>query len=778
MEQEDDFNRARVELERAVIDYEMTAEEARAERRKRRERMRDSSSSSGEDDDEESEHHTRSRDAAASGVVGDAGTDAAQMPPPPPPPPLPPQAGEPETEKGTKNPFVIKVNKVEINVIKAKSGVNPSGTPGRSADAGPNSSSGPARTSANPCGAGELFGQSESLNGAYKAVFATRLSCRVNPILDEEGGMAQEKISIGSFSVNGDHRTSICHFRALMDRKMNICFSFDPLTLKCGNCPDRGSHDVDGGGSGGRGGGIRQTYILSDQNFPPAIPCTDGECLKIIRVENGSLSEIVSCFLDLMRGRGVPAGSVILLSSASHLQMMGVAGYMVDLGREFERLGSTFGGGVIGIPGVPVLLGGCDDSTAVRSILEAGIWLANSGTQHLRETLKMVATEIKANGKGGVFITEKFRHPMPLSLSNTYEQRSWVSGGWTTPRGVLPVTPEIEAKIINCLISELNSLYSLGLGTNPILDRLSKDDSTVRKVLVIGGSHARREAEIFAERGYDVVACAVGGWRPNKTAIEDMTEKVTEAVAALTEDDIVVIHCFDNVAYMARSEEGGDLPIRRYPTGDFHIEGELVLASKERLFMYFKNCMPFFKLLEKLTVFFLSPLPRHLYVSCCLREDHAPNIKVDGFEEEMRKALQDCRNNYKDFFFTSGLRNVTVLNPGAEVPQEDESGMQLWGPDPVHPLREGYERIVDLIMREDTKNLDKKHRKRSGGSLESAGKRQRFEAPRPKWIGQQNPTPNIQTGGNWMGGQRGRGGGRGRGRGPWRIMSRGGRGYQ
>ncbi len=109
-----------------------------------------------------------------------------------------------------------------------------------------------------------------------------------------------------------------------------------------------------------------------------------------------------------------------------------------------------------------------------------------------------------------------------------------------------------------------------------------------------------------------------------------MTEKVSEAVAALTEDDIVVIHCFDNIAYMARSEEGGDLPIRRYPTGDFHIEGELVLASKERLFMYFKNCLPFFKLLEKLTVYFLSPLPRHLYVSCCLREDHAQTSRWTG----------------------------------------------------------------------------------------------------------------------------------------------------
>jgi hypothetical protein len=105
----------------------MTAEEARAERRKRRERVRDSSSSSEEE--EESEHYTRSRDAEAGGEAGNAGSDAALMPPPP----LPQQAGEQDTEKGTKNPYIIKVNKVEINVIKAKSGVNPSGTPGSSA---------------------------------------------------------------------------------------------------------------------------------------------------------------------------------------------------------------------------------------------------------------------------------------------------------------------------------------------------------------------------------------------------------------------------------------------------------------------------------------------------------------------------------------------------------------------------------------------------------------------------------------------------------------------
>ncbi len=83
------------------------------------------------------------------------------------------------------------------------------------------------------------------------------------------------------------------------------------------------------------------------------------------------------------------------------------------------------------------------------------------------------------------------------------------------------------------------------------------------------------------------------------TAIEDMTAKVTEAVKDMSAGDTVLIHCFDNVAYMARSEEGGDLQIRRYQDGSYHIEGDLVLASKEGLFMFFKNCIPIYKLLEK-----------------------------------------------------------------------------------------------------------------------------------------------------------------------------------
>jgi hypothetical protein len=123
------------------------------------------------------------------------------------------------------------------------------------------------------------------------------------------------------------------------------------------------------------------------------------------------------------------------------------------------------------------------------------------------------------------------------------------------------------------------------IGQEPICDRLIKSEKKTKRILVIGGSHAIREGEVLALRGYDVIMCAVGGWRPNMLAIEDMREKVAEAISNLEDGDPVLIHCFDNIAYMARSEEGGDLPIRRYPGGRYHIEGELVLTSKERLFM-------------------------------------------------------------------------------------------------------------------------------------------------------------------------------------------------
>jgi hypothetical protein len=247
-----------------------------------------------------------------------------------------------------------------------------------------------------------------------------------------------------------------------------------------------------------------------------------------------------------------------------------------------------------------------------------------------------------------------------------------------------------------------------------------------------------------------------------------MAEKVSEAVTQLSSEDIIVIHCFDNVSFMARSEEGGDLPIRRYCDGEFHIEGELVLASKERLYMYF--CLPIFTLLEGRTVFFLTPMPRYLYTSCCERPDHAPNRTGEDFEDVFRKSLMECRSFYKDFLFTSGCKNINIINPGLCAPREDEEGNQLWGPDPVHPREEGYAGIVNYICGELVRLREKESNKKRPGEPLAAKRRQTIQ--RPRWI--ENVPSNIMVQGGFV---RGRGGG-GRGA-PTRFFrgNRGSRGF-
>jgi hypothetical protein len=92
-------------------------------------------------------------------------------------------------------------------------------------------------------------------------------------------------------------------------------------------------------------------FILSDQNFPPSLPVEmEGECLKVMRVEDGTLQELVTTFLEATRGFVVPAGSVVAIASASHLAWVGAAAYAQELVNAIHRLRAAFRGGDRGGP--------------------------------------------------------------------------------------------------------------------------------------------------------------------------------------------------------------------------------------------------------------------------------------------------------------------------------------------------------------------------------------------------------------------------------------------
>jgi hypothetical protein len=114
-------------------------------------------------------------------------------------------------------------------------------------------------------------------------------------------------------------------------------------------------------------------FVLYDQCFPPVVPAEgDGECLKILQIEDGTLVELIDAFLDITKGFSVPAGSVVVISSASHLARVGTAAEYADVG---DRLRGVVGGGIELVHGFPILLSGTEDSALIRSLVDLGHWL-------------------------------------------------------------------------------------------------------------------------------------------------------------------------------------------------------------------------------------------------------------------------------------------------------------------------------------------------------------------------------------------------------------------
>ncbi len=118
--------------------------------------------------------------------------------------------------------------------------------------------------------------------------------------------------------------------------------------------------------------------------------------------------------------------------------------------------------------------------------------------------------------------------------------------------------------------------------------------------------------------------------------VQTIIPQVKEAVQKLDKDDHVIIQCLDNTAYYSRTEEGGDIPVRRYIDGEFHVEGDLVLASKERQYLMFECILPLLQAVGVRNIILVTPGPRYLYESCCALEEHAPNRMDENFEETLR----------------------------------------------------------------------------------------------------------------------------------------------
>jgi hypothetical protein len=82
---------------------------------------------------------------------------------------------------------------------------------------------------------------------------------------------------------------------------------------------------------------------------------------------------LVDAFIEATKGYMLPAGSVIVLTSASYLAWVGTATY-IEFVESRSRLLGGFNGGIEVVHGFPVLLSGCYDTSCIRGIRDVTHW--------------------------------------------------------------------------------------------------------------------------------------------------------------------------------------------------------------------------------------------------------------------------------------------------------------------------------------------------------------------------------------------------------------------
>ncbi len=158
--------------------------------------------------------------------------------------------------------------------------------------------------------------------------------------------------------------------------------------------------------------------------------------------------------------------------------------------------------------------------------------------------------------------------------------------------------------------------------------------------------------------------------------------------------ETVILQLFDNSVYLGESEDGVTAPAERGPAGNFHIEGEILLAGKDQLRRLFALCEKLIKSFKHCRILMITPLARYSAGPCCDNPQHMPNR--DYFCGYMKIGLDEMARELKGLAFALGRQNIRVINPAnctRDTPEE-----LLWGQDKVHPKALFYELLSDSIM--------------------------------------------------------------------------------
>jgi hypothetical protein len=532
-------------------------------------------------------------------------------------------------------------------------------------------------------------------NSTYDAILSLRVKGMEAPSLNG-GASTNIGLQLGNFKPSGEVWGPPVVERQIFGVRQNISLNFDPISMLCSSCNNE--HRVLSG-SGDGFTSNRKIFVLSDQAFPADARAEDGgDCLVIIRLEHGSLNELVELFCEITRGCQVPAGSVLLVASLSHLSDVGFEAYAEDLNQCAIKVGRLFKGGLITLPGLlfPPSIVTCSMiprymlellswSSTISCVTEGGEPILSRCYTYLRETLI-------EKGSGNVQAVYSARYRLPDKLG-THTKKKWGSNGYPGLKtGLDPLDQKTVVETLNIALEEI----STGLGLKKIhLANLNGGQATgsfSRNVVIVGVSHANRLFNAFKKSGANPILIETPHWKSTADMVSTLCGKLEAALVDLV-NPVIVFCMLDNSYFRTTCSDGSIEPNRKGPDGRYHVVGDVLCGPADSAKKMFQQLVPLLMTLADYDKLLLTPIPRYIWKPCCDNSEHSTNVSEPGYLESQLGDLDACHRLWRGLAHRDKIKNLKVCNTGHLVADKLH-----WGSDPVHPHESGYDLITRYLI--------------------------------------------------------------------------------
>jgi hypothetical protein len=513
------------------------------------------------------------------------------------------------------------------------------------------------------------------------------------------GEVKQEKRREAGFDLAGDGRVRQTVLRHRMDVMLNVSCSFDPATMTCSGCKERGVHSMV---RGDRGEPV--VLVFTDQNFPAVLYSEDKEqCIGVVRAEHGTIREIGFMVTDMLDGVTLAPGSVILVGSVSDLAKQGVSGYSEELARTVRILREKQGPNAqVGIL-PPILLGGVNSFNLLRGIVEMESWverLEGGEGALLQRTRAEVIKRMWDGGVGKRRSVEERLHTVPRGVEG-FEKVYMRCTGWSgMPERVGPLSSEGEAAIVGQLVGELRSSFGVRVSQRLVLDREKVEPVVENEYVVWGSSNGGRLADVMVKMGFKVVKVTEGGWRPNKASVAKMMKEMEGKV---NPGATLIMMGLDNGMYYGEQEDGGRALPKQGEDKKFHVEGRVEVGTRKQAKGLLGHCLPILDRYERNRKVLLSPSVRWFRRRCCDCEEHCTNFCLAGYRKGMLADLSEVKDAMMELCRDEGMQMYKVMSTcellGLRAAMEEDEVERILGTDPVHMTEDGFVTLAENLIR-------------------------------------------------------------------------------